>query len=209
CEKWELDGEFFSTLSKWTLEHPESTLDRVLERVDRAIENGKDYMELIPDTPFPARGLIQAVAQLIQLSAKISRAQREIRDFSLKIINWVNRVKESFEKAGNGQFTNITRNNLADMRGLIDEICGWASERLKDNRWSILNTNIEDEIRDFEARLNDAEKLFHVQSLVVVSGGLDAILQFLAAIFQLLFISQSILTGALERLHETQEKHFV
>ncbi|KAG6875730.1 hypothetical protein C0993_007772, partial [Termitomyces sp. T159_Od127] len=177
-EKWELDAEFFSALSKWTLDHPESTLDRVLERVDQAIEDGRDYMEIIPDTPFPARGLIQAVAQLIQLSAKISRAQREVRDFSLKIINWVNRVKESFEKAGNGQFTNITRNNLADMRGLIDEICGWASERLvvisillcfpylpavqKDNRWSISNNEIEDEIRDFEARLDDAEKLFNV-----------------------------------------------
>ncbi|KAG6863261.1 hypothetical protein C0993_012313, partial [Termitomyces sp. T159_Od127] len=132
-EKWELDAEFFSALSKWTLEHPESTLDRVLERVDQAIENGKDYMELIPSTPFPARGLIQAVAQLIQLSAvrpfssiyflisqfhrdQENLAQREVHDFSLKIINWVNRVNESFTKAGNGQFTKITRNNLASMQ---------------------------------------------------------------------------------------------
>ncbi|KAG6858640.1 hypothetical protein C0993_005325, partial [Termitomyces sp. T159_Od127] len=68
-EKWELDAEFFSALSKWTLDNPESTLDRVLQRVDQAIEDGRDFMELIPDTPFPARGLIQAVAQLIQLSA--------------------------------------------------------------------------------------------------------------------------------------------
>ncbi|KAG6863262.1 hypothetical protein C0993_012314, partial [Termitomyces sp. T159_Od127] len=68
-----------------------------------------------------------------------------------------------------------------------------------DNRWSISNIKIEGEVRDFEARLNDAEKLFNVQ--------LDAILQSLAAIRQLLFNNQSILTGALERLHETQEKH--
>ncbi|KAG6875349.1 hypothetical protein C0993_009664, partial [Termitomyces sp. T159_Od127] len=115
-EKWELDADFFSALSKWTLNHPESTLDRVLERVDQAITGGTDFMEVIPNSPFPARSLIQAVAQLIQLSAKISRAQREVRDFALKIINWVNRVKESFTKAGNGQFTNITRNNLASMR---------------------------------------------------------------------------------------------
>ncbi|KAG6862911.1 hypothetical protein C0993_000983 [Termitomyces sp. T159_Od127] len=78
-----------------------------------------------------------------------------------------------------------------------------------DNRWSISNIKIEGEVRDFEARLNDAEKLFNVQSLVVLSGGLDAILQSLAAIRQLLFNNQSILTGALERLHETQEKHIV
>ncbi|KAG6884650.1 hypothetical protein C0993_009286, partial [Termitomyces sp. T159_Od127] len=148
-EKWELDAEFFSVLSKWTLDNPESTLDRVLERVDQAIENGKDYMELIPGTPFPARGLIQAVAQLIQLSAKISHAQREVHDFALKIINWVNRVNESFTKAGTGQFTKITRNNLASM------------QQVNDNRWSISNIEIEGEIRDFEARLNDAEKLFN------------------------------------------------
>ncbi|KAG6867963.1 hypothetical protein C0993_009010 [Termitomyces sp. T159_Od127] len=115
-DKWELDAEFFSALSKWTLDHPESTLDRVLERIDQAIEGGKNYMELIPDTPFPARGLVKAVAQLIQLSAKISRGQGKVRDFSFKIINWVNRVKESFTKAGNGQFTERTWSNLASMR---------------------------------------------------------------------------------------------
>ncbi|KAG6895018.1 hypothetical protein C0993_010308, partial [Termitomyces sp. T159_Od127] len=219
-EKWELDAEFFTALSKWTHDHPESTLDRVLERVDQAIENGKDYMELIPDTPFPARGLIRAVAQLIQLSAmsssslnftamkKISRAQRKVHDFSLKIINWINQVKESLAKGGNGRFTIRTRNNLAGMRRLIDEICGWASARLEDNRWNISNTKIEGEIRDFEARLDDTEKLFNVQSLVVLSGGLDAILQSLSAILQSLFISQSILTGVLKSLRETQEEHF-
>ncbi|KAG6898526.1 hypothetical protein C0993_006215, partial [Termitomyces sp. T159_Od127] len=186
-EKWELDAEFFSALSKWTMDHPESTLDRVLERVDPAIEDGKDYMELIPDTPFPARGLIKAHQTGFIAIQKISCAQREVRDFSIKIINWVNRVKESLTMAGNGQFTNITRNNLSSM---------WYVE---DNRWSISNTKIEVEIRDFEARLNDAERLFNVQSLVILSGGLDAILQSLSR--------QSVLANAFKRLHETRQEH--
>ncbi|KAG6881710.1 hypothetical protein C0993_000314 [Termitomyces sp. T159_Od127] len=70
----------------------------------------------------------------------------------------------------------------------------------KDNRWSISNTKIEGEIHDFEARLNDAEKLFNVQSLVVISGGLDAILQSLSR--------QSVLARTLKRLHETQQEHW-
>lgn len=66
-ESWELDATFFSALSRWTLEHPESSLDRVLDRLCQAIEHGQGLLEVIPDGPFPARGLVKALAHLLKL----------------------------------------------------------------------------------------------------------------------------------------------
>ncbi|KAG6885288.1 hypothetical protein C0993_003572, partial [Termitomyces sp. T159_Od127] len=72
-----------------------------------------------------------------------------------------------------------------------------------DGRWSISNPRVEGEIRDFQARLDEAEKLFNVRSLIAISGGLDAILQFLSKVTS----NQSTLIIVLERLEKTQEEH--
>lgn len=69
AEKWELNAEFFTALSRWTLDHPDSTLDHILRRVSDAIDSGRDYLDLIPNSPFPAQSLMKSLTQLIQLSA--------------------------------------------------------------------------------------------------------------------------------------------
>jgi hypothetical protein len=66
-DPWELNPEFFAAMSRWTIDHPESTLDRILDRLCTAIENGQPLLELIPDSPFPARSLIKGIAHLLQL----------------------------------------------------------------------------------------------------------------------------------------------
>jgi hypothetical protein len=66
-DPWELDPKFFKAMSRWTVDHPETTLDRVLDNICVGIENGKDLLELIPDSPFPARSLIKALGYLVKL----------------------------------------------------------------------------------------------------------------------------------------------
>jgi hypothetical protein len=66
-DPWELDAAFFATLSQWTLEHPESSLDRLLDKICVGIDRGKELLELIPDSPFPARGLLKALFHLVKL----------------------------------------------------------------------------------------------------------------------------------------------
>ena len=68
-DSWELDTEFFKAMSRWTIDHPETTLDRVLDDICIGIDNGKDLIELIPDAPFPARSLVQALGYLVKLGA--------------------------------------------------------------------------------------------------------------------------------------------
>ena len=68
-DSWELDSEFFKAMSRWTLDHPETTLDRVLDSICAGIDNGKDVLDLIPDSPFPARSLLTALGYLIKLGA--------------------------------------------------------------------------------------------------------------------------------------------
>jgi hypothetical protein len=66
-DPWELNPEFFAAMSRWTIDHPESTLDRILDRLCTAIDNGQPLLDLVPDSPFPARSLIKGIAHLLQL----------------------------------------------------------------------------------------------------------------------------------------------
>ena len=68
-DSWELDPEFFKAMSRWTIDHPETTLDRVLDDICAGIDNGKDLLKLIPDSPFPARSLVTGLGYLIKLGA--------------------------------------------------------------------------------------------------------------------------------------------
>ena len=68
-ETWNLDRKFLDHLTRWTDDHPESRLDRVLDNICIAIDDSKDFLNLIPDSPFPARSLVQALCQLIKVGA--------------------------------------------------------------------------------------------------------------------------------------------
>jgi len=54
-------------MSQWTIHHRETTLARVLDNICVGIDHGKDLVELIPDSPFPARGLVKALGYLVTL----------------------------------------------------------------------------------------------------------------------------------------------
>jgi hypothetical protein len=64
---WALDQEFFGALARWTIENPPGSIDRLLDKINSGIHNIQDLINFIPDSPFPARGLIQALCQLIQI----------------------------------------------------------------------------------------------------------------------------------------------
>jgi hypothetical protein len=67
-DTWDLDRKFLDDITRWTDNHPESRLDRVLDNICTAIDAGKDFIDLIPDSPFPAGTLIRTLGQLIKVS---------------------------------------------------------------------------------------------------------------------------------------------
>ncbi|KAG6855539.1 hypothetical protein H0H87_001395 [Tephrocybe sp. NHM501043] len=159
-----------------------------MQHINKAICEKKDYLELIPDAPFPARTLVKSVVQLILLGTKTGRSQQEVQGFALEIIHWVSQVKDSFVKVGKGRFTHLTWENLADMRSLIDEICRWAGDRLEDHRWNLVKKQIE---------------TFNDRSLILISGGLDAILRRSQAVIS----RQDILITALQKMKKSHEEN--
>lgn len=66
-DDWDLDPIFFSALSRWTRKHPESSLDHIFDNICVGIDMGNDLLQIIPNSPFPARGLIGALAHLVKL----------------------------------------------------------------------------------------------------------------------------------------------
>ena len=66
-EDWKLDEDFFRAMICWNLTHPDRKLDRVLDNICLAIDSSKALFDVIPDNPFPARGLVLALAHLVKL----------------------------------------------------------------------------------------------------------------------------------------------
>ncbi|GLB42041.1 hypothetical protein LshimejAT787_1100560 [Lyophyllum shimeji] len=206
---WELDKDFFSALSRWTLDHPETALDRVLKNVCDAIDAGKRYSDVVPDKPFPARTLILGLANLVELGRVVSGAKLEVRTFATEIIGWVGDMKSSFASAENGEFTEATWKNMQKMRDVIDEICTWAVKRLKEGRWSLSNLKIRNEIAEFKRRFNEARELFRDRSFIRISGGIDAISRTLFMVIEyigtMMFMLQNI-RGILTRWVGTEDR---
>jgi hypothetical protein len=71
-ENWKLDEKFFNDMATWRDRHPDSTLFKVMERVNDAVSKNLPFAELVPDAPFPARGLVKALAHLLALGVVCS-----------------------------------------------------------------------------------------------------------------------------------------
>jgi len=54
-------------MEEWKDQHPDSTLLKVMEKVNDAVSKNLPFAELVPDVPFPARGLVKALAHLLAL----------------------------------------------------------------------------------------------------------------------------------------------
>ncbi|KAG6830997.1 hypothetical protein H0H92_013469 [Tricholoma furcatifolium] len=201
-ETWKLD----KNLADYNAKHPESTLDRVLDSVKYGLENHQPLFILIPDSPFPARGLIGALAHLIKLGITVHRAQACVREFADQVVAWVIDVKSAFSSNASGHFTWTTWKNLQKMRDLVEEICLWASARLTDRRWNRIGNGImiANEIEEFNARINEAKGLFIDLTLINLSGGLDAIIGGLWILLQ----RQDTITKEIERIRDEQRRQF-
>jgi hypothetical protein len=66
-ENWKLDEKFFRDLESWKEQNPDSTLLKVMETVNTAVTQGKNFIGFIPDAPFPARSLVKGLGYLLSL----------------------------------------------------------------------------------------------------------------------------------------------
>jgi len=77
---WELDPKFFSALStRWTLEHPECTLDRVFDNGYQGIEKDGTFFSLIPNGPFPAHDLVGALSYFVKLASYMTNTPSRMK----------------------------------------------------------------------------------------------------------------------------------
>ena len=65
---WDLDPAFFEALSRWTLDNPKSNSDQVLQQIFDGVGNCTALLDIIPDSPFPVRTLVRALASLVKAS---------------------------------------------------------------------------------------------------------------------------------------------
>ena len=133
-DNWQLDSKFFTQMEAWDTAHPESTLTKVLEKVNNAVTLCQPFIEHIPDAPFPARSLVQGLAYLLQLGMvgtvfilailaidclqTISSAKKDVYDFTAQVSTWFYSVETSFGGT-NKKFGTQAKKNLSVIRYVL------------------------------------------------------------------------------------------
>jgi hypothetical protein len=64
---WSLDEEFLGSMCRWTVDHPESSLTKIFDKVIDGVLAAQDLTSFIPDGPFPAKTLVEALFSLLKL----------------------------------------------------------------------------------------------------------------------------------------------
>jgi hypothetical protein len=77
-DTWTLDEDFLAALSSWTKANPENSIERVLDKICIAINANREVFDCIPDSPFPARSLVNALCQLIKVGTVRIRIDRYV-----------------------------------------------------------------------------------------------------------------------------------
>ncbi|KAG6919867.1 hypothetical protein DXG01_015575 [Tephrocybe rancida] len=165
-EDWELDSTFLINLAEWFRHHPGNNIDRVFVKVCTAIDLSQDFIEFIPDNPFPARELVKCLARLVQLEKALPNANLELGGFALAVVDWVINVQKWLESARSRNFTKPTWKNLS-------------TARFYDERWIHSTRNTKAEIKEFKALIDETGQLFRDASLVRISWGVDAVFRIL------------------------------
>ena len=133
-ESWVLDDKFFEQMEAWETEHPESTFAKVIEKVNSAVTICQPFLGHIPDSPFPARSLIQGLAYLLQLGMvravlilaidciilpicmqTITSAKKDVYDFTMQVSSWFSAVDASL-RGRKKKFASQAKKNLSVIR---------------------------------------------------------------------------------------------
>ena len=134
-DSWSLDEQFFGSLCRWTVQNPGNSLSQVLDHISAGIDNTKDLSGLIPDAPFPARSLVEALLSLLKLGVvrfppitirsppvilkccqTISKAKQSVYDFSKDVVRWVDQQVMAFRDGEADKLTKRTWDHLEPIR---------------------------------------------------------------------------------------------
>jgi hypothetical protein len=131
---WSLDEQFFGSLCRWTVQNPGNSLTQVLDKITNGIDTTKDFRSLIPDAPFPARSLIEALLSLLKLGIvsfsvivprspvistsfqSVSKAKQAVYDFAKDVVRWVDQQVAAFRDGEAHRFAKKTWDHLEPMR---------------------------------------------------------------------------------------------
>ncbi|KAG6908666.1 hypothetical protein DXG01_003760 [Tephrocybe rancida] len=209
-ETWKLDKTFFTDLSLYTSRHPETRLDRVMDKVRDGLETHRALFDAVPDNPFPARGMIIALAHLVKLGITVIRAKATAAEFASQVVEWIVDVQSAFESSG-GHFTWTTWKNLAKMRSSpVNSSKKFAHGQLRDwqndKRWSRIGNGmiIAKEISEFNDRIMAAKRLFADLSIINISRGIDTIL----GVMKQLLLRQDSITKEILKIQAKQREQF-
>ncbi|KAJ7195989.1 hypothetical protein C8J57DRAFT_1421250 [Mycena rebaudengoi] len=179
---WSLDAQFLADLNTWTAEHPaKNNLRTVLKAISNAIDRSEDWLEYIPDSPFPAESLLAALAALLNFGVKVAQAKHEVQTFAQEAVEWITQIADAFQGVEGGVFVAKAWDSLQEMRKRLVFI--WAfMDAIGDGFWKRLKhaAAVEHVISEFKKRLESTRVCFRTVSAIHLAQGQDLILDHLS-----------------------------
>ena len=71
-QDWTIDEDFLQRINEWQVKNPKTSILKLLESLCGIADNMTGFIELVPDGAIPARGMVKAIINLVQLAAVCS-----------------------------------------------------------------------------------------------------------------------------------------
>ncbi|KAF7333553.1 hypothetical protein MSAN_02414300 [Mycena sanguinolenta] len=101
--------------------------------------------DFIPDSPFPAKTLVKLVLTIIKLGPHVADIQEQTYDFAAEAIESLDTLVTAANEESDVQ------EDLEAVRGVVNEICIWASEDVRKKHFS------DDDLKEWKTKLEKGE----------------------------------------------------
>ncbi|KAJ6525569.1 hypothetical protein DFH09DRAFT_172472 [Mycena vulgaris] len=150
-QAWNIDDNAISELQKWGADHENSKWRILAEKIDQSLKSQTltALQGFIPDSPFPAKTLVTALLSILKLGIHVTVLRGKVSEFAREAIEYFRTLAEV---AGEEP---IVKEELKAICMAVDEICKWASEKVKTGFPT-------DDLGDWSSKFEKAKETFLV-----------------------------------------------
>jgi hypothetical protein len=155
---WNIDGDAITQLRKWGTAHKNSNWLKLAEKIDQSLKSKTidTLKDFIPDSPFPAKTLVKALLNLVELGISVPLVQKKVYDFAQEAIQYISSLVDIF-----GEEQSVKR-DLDDICAAVNDICQWAKDRVSKISVSV------DDLGDWESKFAGAKEKFMVTTVTKI-----------------------------------------
>ncbi|KAF7351607.1 Vegetative incompatibility protein HET-E-1 [Mycena sanguinolenta] len=160
-QAWNIDGYTISELRAWGDNHGDSNWRKLADKINESLKSRtlEAVLGFIPDSPFPAKTLVNALLSIVELGIRVPLIQEKVYKFAHDAIEYIRTLVETADALG-GAWN--AKDDLEEICMAVNDICKWASEHA---RKCAVSTN---DLGDWQSKFAKAKEMFLTRTVLKI-----------------------------------------